>query len=38
MDLAPFITAKIKPEEYMEKGIDVLHHHNETAVKILVEM
>ena len=38
VDLAPFITAKIKPEEYMEKGIDVLHHHNETAVKILVEM
>lgn len=38
VDLAPFITAKIKPEEYMEKGIETLQHRNETAVKILVEM
>lgn len=38
VDLAPFITARIGVADYVEKGIDVLHHHNETAVKIIVEM
>ena len=38
IDLAPFITGVINVEDYMDKGIDILHHHNETAVKILVTM
>lgn len=38
VDLKPFITAVIAPEDFMTKGIDVLHHHNDSAVKILVKM
>lgn len=38
VDLAPFITAVIGADEYMDKGIETLHHRNETAVKILVKM
>jgi len=36
VDLAPFITAKIALDDLVEQGIDVLTHHNETQVKILV--
>lgn len=38
LDLAPFISDRITLEDYVDKGIDVLHHHPETAVKILVEV
>lgn len=38
INLAPFITHKIPVEDYVTKGIDILHHHNEQAVKILVHM
>lgn len=38
VNLEPFITARIGVSDYVEQGIDVLHHHNETAVKIIVEM
>lgn len=36
VDLAPFITAKIALDDLVAQGIDVLTHHNETQVKILV--
>jgi (R,R)-butanediol dehydrogenase/meso-butanediol dehydrogenase/diacetyl reductase len=36
VDLAPFITAKIALDDLVSQGIDVLTHHNETQVKILV--
>lgn len=38
IDLAPFITDVISVDDYVAKGIDRLHFHNETAVKLLVQM
>ncbi|QZY85137.1 2,3-butanediol dehydrogenase [Micrococcus luteus] len=36
VDLAPFITGKIGPDDLVDRGFETLIHHNETAVKILV--
>lgn len=38
IDLAPFITGKIKVEDIVEQGYTLLHERPEEAVKILVEM
>ncbi len=37
VDLAPFITDVIGLDDLIDKGFDTLIHHNETAVKILVD-
>lgn len=37
VDLRPFITAKIGLDRLIDDGFDTLIHHNETAVKILVD-
>jgi len=37
VDLKPFITAKIGLAELISQGFDTLIHHNDTAVKILVD-
>ncbi len=37
VDLKPFITAKIGLDHLVDEGFDTLIHHNETAVKILVD-
>ena len=37
VDLKPFITAKIGLDDLVSKGFDTLIHHNDTAVKILVD-
>jgi (R,R)-butanediol dehydrogenase/meso-butanediol dehydrogenase/diacetyl reductase len=36
VDLAPFITAQIALTDLIDKGIDTLIHHNDSAVKIIV--
>lgn len=37
VDLKPFITKKISLDNLIDEGFDTLIHHNETAVKILVD-
>jgi len=37
VDLKPFITGKIGLDHLVDEGFDTLIHHNETAVKILVD-
>ncbi|WP_326698751.1 2,3-butanediol dehydrogenase [Streptomyces sp. NBC_01754] len=37
IDLAPFITKTINLDDLVSEGFETLIHHNETAVKILVE-
>lgn len=37
INLAPFITGKISLDHLIDEGFETLIHHNETAVKILVD-
>ena len=37
INLKPFITGKIGLDHLIDEGFDILIHHNETAVKILVD-
>jgi (R,R)-butanediol dehydrogenase/meso-butanediol dehydrogenase/diacetyl reductase len=37
LDVEPFVTARIEPDEIVAKGFETLIHHPETAIKILVK-